>query len=49
MAVEATGDAAEKEALEGLPKPGDVVGGKFRVEGVLGAGGMGVVLVARHQ
>ena len=48
MAVEATGDAAEKEALEGLPKPGDVVGGKFRVEGVLGAGGMGVVLVARH-
>jgi len=48
MAVEATGDAAKKEALEGLPKPGDVVGGKFRVEGVLGAGGMGVVLVARH-
>ncbi len=48
MAVEATGDAAEKEALEGLPQPGDVVGGKFTVEGVLGAGGMGVVLVARH-
>jgi serine/threonine-protein kinase len=46
MTVEGTG--AVPEELEGLPQPGDVVGGKFKVEGVLGTGGMGVVLVARH-
>jgi serine/threonine protein kinase len=28
--------------------PGDVVAGKYRVERVLGAGGMGVVVAARH-
>ncbi len=28
--------------------PGDVVGGKYRVERVLGAGGMGVVVAATH-
>ena len=29
-------------------QPGDILAGKFRVERVLGAGGMGVVVAARH-
>jgi serine/threonine-protein kinase len=29
-------------------RPGDVLGGKYEVERVLGAGGMGVVVLARH-
>jgi serine/threonine-protein kinase len=29
-------------------KPGDVLGDKYRVERILGAGGMGVVVAARH-
>ncbi len=36
------------EGLEGIPRPGDVIGGKFVVEQVLGVGGMGVVVSARH-
>jgi serine/threonine protein kinase len=32
----------------GIPRPGDVLGGKYEVENVLGAGGMGVVVAARH-
>ena len=29
-------------------QPGEVVGGKYKVERVIGAGGMGVVVAARH-
>ena len=31
------------------PVPGDLVAGKYRVESVLGKGGMGVVVSAVHQ
>lgn len=33
---------------ESEPQPGDVVAGKYRIEGILGRGGMGRVLAARH-
>src|SRR6185503_4982552 len=42
------GVSAVHEELEGIPKPGEVLDGKYEVEGVLGAGGMGVVLAARQ-
>ncbi len=34
--------------LEGLPHAGEVIAGKYQVEKVIGAGGMGVVVLARH-
>ncbi|MBS2011732.1 MAG: protein kinase [Deltaproteobacteria bacterium] len=33
---------------DGLPRPGDVLDGKCRIDGVLGVGGMGAVLAATH-
>jgi eukaryotic-like serine/threonine-protein kinase len=30
------------------PQPGDIVAGKYRVDGILGRGGMGVVVAATH-
>jgi serine/threonine-protein kinase len=34
--------------MPGIPKPGEAIAGKYEVERVLGVGGMGVVLAARH-
>lgn len=43
-------DFAEKSAApQGLPVAGDVIGGNFLVEGELGSGAMGVVLLAIDQ
>jgi eukaryotic-like serine/threonine-protein kinase len=39
-------DAAKAPAV---PIPGDVIAGKYRVERVLGAGGMGIVVAATHE
>jgi serine/threonine-protein kinase len=33
---------------EGVPEPGETVAGKYRIDAVLGAGAMGVVLAARN-
>jgi eukaryotic-like serine/threonine-protein kinase len=35
--------------LEGVPRAGEVIAAKYEVERVLGAGGMGVVVAARHM
>ena len=44
------GDAqpAEGDDMTGIPREGDVIAAKFTVEKVLGVGGMGVVVAARH-
>ncbi|CAN5650999.1 hypothetical protein BH09MYX1_BH09MYX1_30620 [soil metagenome] len=34
---------------EHLPKPGEIVAGKYRVEKIIGKGGMGAVLSAHHE
>jgi len=38
---------ASANSADAVAKPGDVIAGKFRVERILGAGGMGVVVEAR--
>ena len=49
--AEPTGHPGRKAELEGIPempKEGDVIAGKFRVERVMAKGGMGVVFAALH-
>jgi serine/threonine-protein kinase len=40
---------SDEQSIAGVPAPGQVIAGKYKVEAVLGAGGMGVVLSARHE
>ena len=46
MATDVSSNGARD--LAAVPAPGEVIAGKYRVEGVVGSGGMGVVLSARH-
>ena len=45
---DATSGAAPAHAHPGVPRAGDVLAGKYRVERILGVGGMGVVVAATH-
>ena len=44
-----TGSHAWNDGPSGGARPGDLLAGKYRVERVIGQGGMGVVVVAHHE
>jgi serine/threonine-protein kinase len=41
--------SAAQKARSAIPSPGEIIAGKYAVEEVLGRGGMGVVVAARHM
>ena len=49
MREEATGENLALAEATALPNVGDVLVGKYRIEKVVGEGGMGVVFAARHE
>src|SRR5258708_2209790 len=49
MGTLASAGTDASNVIAGVPQPGDVVGGKFVVERVIGLGGMGVVVAARSS
>lgn len=47
--LELWGGRANKIVEDWIPAPGQVIGGRYRVEGLVGSGGMGVVITAIQQ
>lgn len=43
-----TSQSTHPESLEGLPRAGDLIEGKYEVDGIIGIGGMGAVLAGTH-
>ena len=43
------GSSQDSEEDAGLPKPGDLFGGRFLIERLVGRGGMGAVFAAQHE
>ena len=46
--VVSTPQSIQPEALEGLPRAGDLIESKYEVDGIIGIGGMGAVLAGTH-